>query len=109
MESSPLRMDCRICMDLEFWFYSYFWGDLGLIVGWFWRHVYGMFCGLEWEDIVADGQGLFQDGFGSKIWLVPELPRSSLARRCMEARLLRGWAQNCNPRVCNCVGFYAIA
>ena len=22
-------------MDFEIWFYSYFWGDLGLIVGWF--------------------------------------------------------------------------
>ena len=27
----------------------------------------GMFCGLKWEDIVAGGQGLFRDGFGSKL------------------------------------------
>ena len=47
--------------------YSYFWGDLGLIVGWFWCHVCGMLCGLNWEDIVAGGQGLFRDGFESKI------------------------------------------
>ena len=25
-----------------------------------------MFCGLNWEDITASGQGLFWDGFGSK-------------------------------------------
>ena len=44
-------------------------------------HGYEMFCGLNWEDIVADGKGLFQD-FGSK-WCVLELPRSSLARNCV--------------------------
>ena len=42
---------------------------------------------------MAGGQGLFRDGFGSK-WHVPELPRSSLARCCVEVVLLRGWAQN---------------
>ena len=45
-------------------------------------HVYDMFCGLNWEDIVAGGKGLFRDGFGSK-WRVLELPRSSLARNCV--------------------------
>ena len=55
--------------------------------------VFAMFCGLNWEDIVASGQGLFQDGFESK-WRVSELPRSSLARCCVEATLLCGWAQN---------------
>ena len=30
-------------------------------------------------------------------------------RYCVEATLLRGWAQICNPRVRNCVGFHAIA
>ena len=40
---------------------------LGLVVGWF----YGMFCGLNWEDIVVGGKGLFRDGFGSK-WRVLE-------------------------------------
>ena len=34
-------------------------------------------------------------------WHVPELLRSSLARGCMEPMLLRGWAQNCSPRVRN--------
>ena len=63
---------------------------------------------LNWEDIVSGGQQLFWDGFGSK-WCVPELPRSSLARCFMEATLLHGWARNYNPRVCNCVGFHAIA
>ena len=32
-----------------------------------WCRVCGMFCGLNWEDNVADGHGLFRDGFGSKI------------------------------------------
>ena len=44
---------------------------LGLIVGWFYSmflcRVYGMFCGLNWEDNVASGQGLFRDGFGLKL------------------------------------------
>ena len=26
--------------------------------------VYDMFCGLNWEDIVANEKGLFWDGFG---------------------------------------------
>ena len=30
-------------------------------------HVFGMFCGLNWEDNVAGGQGLLRDGFGSKL------------------------------------------
>ena len=45
-------------------------------------HVYDMFCGLNWEDIVTGGKGLFQDGFGSK-WRAMEMPRSSLARNCV--------------------------
>ena len=32
-----------------------------------WFHVCGMFCGLNWEDNVVGGQGLFWDGFRSKI------------------------------------------
>ena len=45
-------------------------------------HVYDMFCDLNWEDIVAGGKWLFQDGFESK-WRVLELPRSSLACSCV--------------------------
>ena len=45
-------------------------------------HVYDMFCGLNWEDIVAGGKGLFRDGLESK-WRVLELLRSSLARNCV--------------------------
>ena len=52
------------------------WYNLGYYNG------YDMFCGLNWEDIVAGGKGSFRDGFGSK-WLVLELPRSSLARICV--------------------------
>ena len=36
----------------------------------FWHvlcRVCSMFCGLNWEDFVAGGQGLFRDGFGSKL------------------------------------------
>ena len=47
---------------------------LGLIIGWFYAMFvacfvpfFGMFCGLNWEDNVAGGQGLFRDGFGSKL------------------------------------------
>ena len=29
--------------------------------------VFRMFCGLNWEDIVAGGQGLFRDGFELKL------------------------------------------
>ena len=79
-------------MDFELWFYSYFWADFGIDCMMVLCRVFGMFCGLNWNDIVAGGLGLFWDGFGSK-WCVPELPRSSLARCCVEATLLSGWAQ----------------
>ena len=36
-------------------------------------------------------------------WHVPELPRSSLARWCVEATLLCGWVQNCSSLACSCV------
>ena len=45
-------------------------------------HGYGMFCGLNEEDIVDGGKGQFRDGCGSK-WRVLELPRSSMARNCI--------------------------
>ena len=45
------------------WFYSYFWVDFGIDCGMVLCHVYGMFCGLNWEDTVATGKGLFWDGF----------------------------------------------
>ena len=45
-------------------------------------HGYGMFCGLNWEDVVASGKGLFRDGFRSK-WHVLKLPRSSLGCNCV--------------------------
>ena len=44
--------------------------------------IYGMFCGLNWEDIVIGGKGLFRDGFESKCRVL-ELPRSSLACYCV--------------------------
>ena len=51
--------------------YSYFWDELRLIVGWFWCRVFGISCGLNWEDIVVGGQGLFRVENGR----VSELPR----------------------------------
>ena len=39
--------------------YSYFWADFGIDYGMVLCHVYGMFCGLNWEDIVAGGKGMF--------------------------------------------------
>ena len=70
----------RLCFGVEFvWILNFgfiptFGVILGLIVGWFYAcfwHVLclvcGMFCGLDWKVNVADGQGLFRDGFGSKI------------------------------------------
>ena len=66
MKSSPLRMDCKICMDMEVWFIptlELFGIDCRMVL----VLCCGMFCGLNWEDIVAGGQGLFRDGFGSKL------------------------------------------
>ena len=50
-----------------YWFLSQFWESFMPRFWHFWFHVCGMFCGLNWEDIVAGGQRLFRDGFGSKI------------------------------------------
>ena len=61
-----------------------------------------MFCGLNWEDNVASGQGLFRDGFRSKL-------ACTGAAKELSGTLVRGWAQNCSPRVRNCMGFHAIA
>ena len=38
-----------------------------MIVGWFWFCLCGILCGLNWEDIVAGGHGLFRDGSGRKL------------------------------------------
>ena len=112
----------RLCFGVEFvWILNFgfiptFGVVLGLIVGWFYAvflaclvpclwHVLwpqlGGYCGRWTRDVSR--------WFQVKIWRILELPRSSLARRCVEATLLRGWAQICNPRVHNCVGFHAIA
>ena len=64
------------------WFYAVFMACFMLCLWHVLCRVYGMFCGLNWKDIVVGGKGLFWDGFGSK-WRVPKLPRSSLARYCM--------------------------
>ena len=99
--------------------YSYFWGDLGLIIGWFWCRVCGILCGLNWEDIVAGGQGLFRDGFRSKtgvyrscqgaLWHAGAWkPRCGIAGCILwhAGAWKRGWV---HPRVRYSVGFHAIA
>ena len=112
----------RLCFGVEFvWILNFgfiptFGVILGLIVGWFYAvflaclvpclwHVLwpqlGGYCG-QWTRAVPGW-------FRVKHWRVPEFPRSYLARQCMEATLLRGWAQIFSPLVRNCVGFHAIA
>ena len=103
-------------MDFELWFYSYFWGDFGIDCRMVLCRVFGMFGAVFMACFVASiGRILWQVDKGcfgmvsDQNWHVPELPRSSLARSCVEPMLLRGWAQNCSPRVRNCVGFHGIA
>ena len=64
------------------WFYVVFMACFMSCLWHFLCHVYGMFCDLNWEDIMAGRKGLFWDGFGSK-WSVLELPRSSIACYCV--------------------------
>ena len=97
-------------MDFELWFYSYFWGDFGIDCMMVLFHVFGMFCAVFLACFVASiGRIMWPMDKGCSAmvlgqnWHVPKLPRSSLARWCVEATLLRGWAQNCSPRVRNCV------
>ena len=99
---------CRICMNFELWFYSYFWDDFEIDCKMVLCHVFGMFCVVFVTCVMASiGRimWLMDKGCSGMVlgqnWRVPELPRSSLARWCVEATLLRGWAQNCSPRVRN--------
>ena len=125
----------RLCFGVEFvWILNFgfiptFGIDCRLVL----CRVFGMFCAIFVACFVASiGRIMWPVDKGcsemvsGQNWLVPELPRSSLARwcvvlcgwtqncsylarSCMEPTLLRGWAQNCSPRVRNCVGFHAIA
>ena len=72
-------------VPFEFWFYSYFWGDFGIDCRMVLCHVFGMFCGINLEDTVAGGQGLFRDGFGSKL-------ACTRAAKELSSTLVRGWA-----------------
>ena len=57
------------------------------------------FCGLNWEDIVAGGQGLFRDGFGSK---------TGVYRSCQGSLWHAGaWKPRCC--VAGCILGYAMA
>ena len=72
-------------------------------------HGYGMFCvvfvALIGRILWPVENGCFWDGFGSK-WCVLELPRSSLARYCVKATLLRGWASKLQPSGTQLHGFW---
>ena len=71
--------------------------------------VCGMFCGLNWEDIVADGQGLFQVGFGSIIDVYRSCQGALWHIGEWKPRYCVAGLKNCSPLVPNCVGFHAIA
>ena len=101
---------CKICMDFELWFYSYFSGDFGIDCRMVLCRVFGMFGAVFVACFVASiGRIMWPVDKGSsgmvrvKNWRVPELPRRSLAHWCVEATLLRGWAQNFSSLACNCV------
>ena len=49
-----LGIDDDVC-----WFLDQFWDGFMPCFWHVWCRVCGMFCGLNWENIVADGQGLF--------------------------------------------------
>ena len=87
---------------------------LGLIVGWF--YVVFMACFVPclwhvlWPQLRGYCGGWKRDISGMVLFLVLELPRSCLARYCMEATLLHGWASKLQPSSrqlrgfwCNCV------
>ena len=89
-------------MDFEFWFIPTFGVILGLIVGWFYAVFLACLVPCLWHVLLPQLGGYcgrwtraVPGWFRVKNWLVPELPRSSLARRCVEM-LLHGWAQICN-------------
>ena len=86
-------------MDFELWFYSYFWDDFGIDCRMVLCRVFGMFCVVFVACFVASirkimwpvDKGCYGMVSGQN-WHAPEMPRSSLARWCVEATLLRGWA-----------------
>ena len=71
--------------------------------------VCGMFCGLNWEDIVADGQGLFRVGFGSKIGVYRSCQGALWHAGAWKPRYCMAGLKNCSPQARNRVGFHAIA
>ena len=112
----------RLCFGVElvwilkFGFIPTFGVILGLNVGWFYAVFLACFmpclCYVLWPQLggyCGRWTRVVPGWFRVKHWHVPELPRSSLAHSCLEPTLLRGWAQNCSPRVSNCVGFHVIA
>ena len=80
------------------WFYAMF---MACFMPWLWHvlcHVCGMFCGLHWEDIVADGKGLFLGWFRVKM-------ACTGAAKELFSTLLNGWALKLQPSGTQLHGF----
>ena len=85
---------------------------LGLIVGWFYSVFLACFVPCLWHVLWSQLGGYCSRWTRAvpgwirvKNWCVPELPRSSLARRCVEATLLHGWAKKLRPSGTQSRGF----
>ena len=74
----------RLCFGVEFvWIFNIgFIPTFGIDCRKVLCRVFGMFCGLNWEDIVADGQGPFRDGFGSKLACIGASKELSSTQLC---------------------------
>ena len=102
---------CRLFIDFEFWFYSYFWGDFGIDCRMVLCRVFGMFYAI----FVA----CFMASIGKIMWLVDKgcsgmvsgkkLACTGAAKELSGTSVRGGWPQFCNLQVRNCVGFHAIA
>ena len=109
----------RLCFGVEFvWILNFgfiptFGVILGLIVGWFYAVFLACFVSCLWH-VLWPQLGGYCGQWTRAVpgWFLVKIGMYwsfQLARSCVEATLLRGWAQNSCPRVCNCVGFHAIA
>ena len=102
----------RLCFGVEFvWILNFgFIPTFGIDCRMVLCRVFGMFCAVFVACFVASiGRIMWPvdkscSGMVSgQNWRVLELPRISLARWCLEATLLRGWAQNYSSLACSCV------
>ena len=93
-------------MELNFGFIPTFGIDCRIVL----CPVFGMFCAVFVECFVASIERIMwpvDKGCSGIVSgqnrRVSELPRSSLARWCVEATLLLGWAQNCSSLARSCM------